>query len=46
VATQVRLAQRDLDKLLMLHLEECRCNVVLLLWLYKLEDNHTNNQAG
>jgi hypothetical protein len=31
VATQVRLAQRDLDELLMLHLEERRCDVVPLL---------------
>jgi hypothetical protein len=46
VATQVRLAQRDLDELLMLHPEEHRCDVVPLLWLYKLEDNHANNQAG
>jgi hypothetical protein len=46
MATQVRLAQRDLDELLMLHLEEHRCDVVPLLWLYKLEDNHANNQAG
>jgi hypothetical protein len=46
VATQVRLAQKDLDKLLMLHPEERRCDVVPLLRLYKLEDNHANNQSG
>ena len=43
VATQVNLAQRDLDELLMLYPEERRCEVIPLLCLYKLEDNHANN---
>jgi hypothetical protein len=46
VATQVNLAQRDLEGLLTLHEEESRREVVPLLQLYKLEDNHANNQGG
>ncbi|KAF2844383.1 hypothetical protein T440DRAFT_484227 [Plenodomus tracheiphilus IPT5] len=46
VATQVKLAQRDLNELLMLHPEERRCEAIPLLRLYKMEDNHANNQGG
>lgn len=46
VATQVKLAQRDLDELLILHPEERRSEVIPPLRLYKLEDNHANNEAG
>lgn len=46
IATQVNLAQRDLNELLMLHPDERRCEVIPLLRLYKLEDNHANNQGS
>jgi hypothetical protein len=46
VAVQVRLAQRELSELILLHPEESRGNVVPPLKLYKLEDNHANNQTG
>jgi hypothetical protein len=45
VATQVKLAQRDLNELLMLHPEERRCEAIPHLRLYKMEDNHANNQG-
>jgi hypothetical protein len=46
VAAQVQLAQKELNALLMLHPEESRSEVIPPLWMYKLEDNHANNQAG
>lgn len=46
VATQVKLVQRDLEELLMLHPEERRSEVIPALPLYKLEDNHARNEAG
>jgi hypothetical protein len=46
VAMQVNLAQRELNGLLMLHPEERTCEAIPLLRLYKLEDNHANNQGG
>jgi hypothetical protein len=45
VATQVKLAQRYLNELLMLHPEERRSEAIPFLRLYKMEDNHANNQG-
>lgn len=46
VATQVQLAQRDLNELLLLHPDETRHETVPALRLYKLEDNHADNSCG
>lgn len=46
IAVQVDKAQQELENLLLLHPEEARDDIVPPVYLYRLQDNHSNGQKG
>lgn len=46
VARQVRLAQDQLEELLLLHPSECREDVIPALHIHRLRDDHSSNKKG
>ncbi|KAF7441678.1 hypothetical protein A1F99_140160 [Pyrenophora tritici-repentis] len=46
IAVQVKKAQQELEDLLLLHPEEARDDIVPPVYLYRLQDNHSNGQKG
>jgi hypothetical protein len=46
IAAQVNKAQQELEDLLLLHPEEARDDVVPPVYLYRLQDKHSNEQKG
>jgi hypothetical protein len=46
IAVQVHKALRELERLLLLHPDEARDDIVPQFLLYRLQDNHSNGQKG
>ncbi|KAH5618970.1 hypothetical protein HBI23_245980 [Parastagonospora nodorum] len=46
IAVQIDKAQQELEDLLLLHADEARDDIVPPVYLYRLQDNHSNGQKG